>query len=721
MNREEIWQHAKRYGDLDFRDVFILPQYSEVETRASVDTSVQVGNLKLGVPVISSNMDTVSGGAMCRSMYGSGGIGALHRFMSIDANVAEYRTVAESGLYECFVSIGVNDDSKDRAKALYEAGARYFVIDIAHGHSLMMRKTTEWLRETYPGAFIVSGNVATSVGVRDLVKWGADAVKVGVGPGCFVAGTRILMSNGTYKNIEDINPGDRVINMNGEAISVKRRFSTGYRNVCSYKTNVSGFTTRCTPDHRHYIGDLATSGLNTRSSAGYKKLLSKKSKTSPKVSKLKWKEISYAGDTSSVLLTPNKIKYELPNTFSIPLYKRGKGNYATLTPTYGLGYIFGTFLGDGTSHCVKQNSGSHIGSVCWAFGLDEKTIANKLNESILSVFGREASSISDYKNTTIVRFSDKPFAEFLQQFGKRDNKHLPDMLLVDDAKYLQGIYDGLIDSDGFYGKDDQNCFKNTSIPLVELFSILNSILLNYFPNIDYEKPTAGGLINCLDENCLPSYKCRTLKRPEWRILDEHQVIKILDYTEQSKLLEEVFDLEVDCPTHSFIANNVIVHNSVCLTKNTTGCTCPQFSAVLNCAKIVDEEVLMTGFGNRPLIIADGGITEYGDIAKALGAGANLVMIGGMFAGCKEAPGERIGDKKVFRGMASKSAMLTIRPADKLPTAEGKSILIDATDISAGTIVEQMKGGLRSSFSYSNSRNLREFQENIELGIRFNKE
>lgn len=716
MNREEIWQHAKRYGDLDFRDVFILPQYSEIETRSMVDTSVQVGKLKLGVPVLSSNMDTVSGASLCRAMYGAGGIGALHRFMTIENNVAEYRAVAESGLYECFVSIGVNEDSKARAKALYEAGARYFVIDIAHGHSLMMRKMTEWLRETYPDVYIISGNVATSAGVRDLGNWGADAVKIGVGPGCFAAGTRILMSNGTYKNIEDVHAGDRVINMNGQPVSVKKSFSTGYRSVCSYKTNTSGFATRCTPDHRHFIGDLTSTAQSTISARGYKHVLSKQSKTIPRQSKYRWSEVAEVKNTRSVLLAPRKISYELAPEFSIPLTKLGKGVYATLRPTYDLGYIFGTFLGDGNSHCAIQKKGSHIGSVVWYFGAEEQEIADQLNKSIMSVFGREASSISKVKNIIQVRFSDKPFAEFLLSFGKKDNKHLPANLLTNNLEYLLGLYKGLLDSDGCYNKDGRNGFLNTSIPLMELFSVINNILFEYFPNVDYRKPSRGGLSGVVDEDCLPSYVCRTLKRPDWRMTDKHQVVKMLKYSEPEKILVEVFDLEVDCPTHSFIANNVIVHNSVCLTKNVTGVTCPQFSAILNCY----HDFHQTYAGKPALLIADGGLVEIGDIAKSLGAGANMVMSGKMFASCKEAPGERIGDKKVFRGMASRDAMLTIRSADKLPTAEGLSTLIDATDISASTVLEQIHGGLRSSFSYSNSRTIAEYHENVEFGCRLNK-
>ena len=151
--------------------------------------------------------------------------------------------------------------------------------------------------------------------------------------------------------------------------------------------------------------------------------------------------------------------------------------------------------------------------------------------------------------------------------------------------------------------------------------------------------------------------------------------------------------------------------NVCTTKNVTGVTVPQFSAVKECANVVRGMN-----GRKPVIVADGGITEIGDIAKALGAGADLVMCGRLFAGCREAPGERVGGKKVYRGMASRDAMLTIRNVSSLPTAEGISTLIDASEHSAIDVVNQIKGGLQSSYSSSNARNLCEFQINAKFGI-----
>jgi len=96
----------------------------------------------------------------------------------------------------------------------------------------------------------------------------------------------------------------------------------------------------------------------------------------------------------------------------------------------------------------------------------------------------------------------------------------------------------------------------------------------------------------------------------------------------------------------------------------------------------------------------------------------MVMCGRMFADCIEAPGERIGNQKVYRGMASHDAMLTIKPSNSsLPTAEGISTLIPASNKSAVDVLANIKGGLQSAFSYANSRTLAEFKQKSQYGIR----
>jgi IMP dehydrogenase len=180
----------------EYDDVFIMSDYSDIMSRSEVDTGVALKSsdsdltYDLRVPVIASNMDTVTEGEMALVLAKAGACGAIHRFMPIADNVLSYLQVASNKGMDCFVSIGTSRDWQERAEELYKAGARYFVVDIAHGHSLMMKNTIYWLRQRFGrDVFIMAGNVGTSQAVKDLDLWGADAIKVGIGGG-FVCETK---------------------------------------------------------------------------------------------------------------------------------------------------------------------------------------------------------------------------------------------------------------------------------------------------------------------------------------------------------------------------------------------------------------------------------------------------------------------------------------------------------------------------------------------------
>lgn len=166
----------------NYNEVAILPQYSEVKTRKDVDVGAFLNWLGLNVPIISSNMDTVTEWEMAVAMWKSGAAGALHRFMPIEENVNQYEKVLNSNA-ECIVSIGVSGDYKERAAALWNAGARFLLIDIAHGHSLNMKNAIKYLKEKFSNCFVIAGNVGTPNGVIDLQNWGADAIKIGIAGG----------------------------------------------------------------------------------------------------------------------------------------------------------------------------------------------------------------------------------------------------------------------------------------------------------------------------------------------------------------------------------------------------------------------------------------------------------------------------------------------------------------------------------------------------------
>ena len=181
---------------VEYDDVFIHPGFSDIMSRSEVDTSVTLSSkdsdhsFTLKVPVIAANMDTVTEGEMARTLSEAGACGAIHRFLPIADNVLSYVQVASNPGLNCFVSIGTSRDWQERAMHLHKAGARFFVVDIAHGHTQMMKNTVEWLRNRFGrDLFIMAGNVGTPQAIRDLDSWGVDAIKVGIGGG-FVCETK---------------------------------------------------------------------------------------------------------------------------------------------------------------------------------------------------------------------------------------------------------------------------------------------------------------------------------------------------------------------------------------------------------------------------------------------------------------------------------------------------------------------------------------------------
>ena len=175
----------KNYSEaLNYDDVFIIPQYSEISSRKEVDVSYRLDNnsytLEVDVPIMPANMETIAGPELASAVLKAGGLGTLHRFQTIEESIADYLQVNSPNV---FVSVGVNRDSQDRAKALFQAGARFFIIDIAHGHSKQMKDMLEWFRSELADTYIMAGNIGNPQGLIDLVTWGADAVKVGIGPG----------------------------------------------------------------------------------------------------------------------------------------------------------------------------------------------------------------------------------------------------------------------------------------------------------------------------------------------------------------------------------------------------------------------------------------------------------------------------------------------------------------------------------------------------------
>ncbi|MNK01118.1 Inosine-5'-monophosphate dehydrogenase [compost metagenome] len=191
------WKDIKNRGKgLTFDDVLIVPARSDVRSRRDPKlTSKLTKNISIETPIISANMDMVTEYDMAYAMNQLGGVGILHRFLSIEDQAAQARRLKEAGVRVISASVGVGEEFKARAKAVIDAGTNIITIDIAHGHSVQMMETMKWLKDTYPTVDLIAGNMATPDAARELIEAGADAIKVGIGPGSMCT-TRIITGCG---------------------------------------------------------------------------------------------------------------------------------------------------------------------------------------------------------------------------------------------------------------------------------------------------------------------------------------------------------------------------------------------------------------------------------------------------------------------------------------------------------------------------------------------
>tara|TARA_R100000234_G_scaffold67841_1_gene41414 strand:- start:2691 stop:3755 length:1065 start_codon:yes stop_codon:yes gene_type:complete len=180
-----------------FDDVLLVPNYSDIESRKSLSTNNNLGNIEFKLPVISSPMDTVTEVDMAHSMDEHGGLGIIHRYNSIEHQAKLVESCKQKGVNNIGAAIGVTGDYQERANELVRAGANIICVDVAHGHHSMMRDALKHLKEKYGGDIhIMAGNVATGQASLDLSSWGADSIRVGIGGGS-ICSTRLVSGHGS--------------------------------------------------------------------------------------------------------------------------------------------------------------------------------------------------------------------------------------------------------------------------------------------------------------------------------------------------------------------------------------------------------------------------------------------------------------------------------------------------------------------------------------------
>tara|TARA_B100000989_G_scaffold298805_1_gene289985 strand:+ start:98 stop:1177 length:1080 start_codon:yes stop_codon:yes gene_type:complete len=179
---------------LTFDDVLLVPQYSNVlpsETNISLNLAKKIF---LKVPFLSSAMDTVTESKMAIAMALAGGIGVIHRNLSIKDQVREINKVKNRKLV-VGAAVGSNKEDLERAKALINNGCDMIVIDTAHGHSAKVLKLLSKLKKIEKNISLCVGNIATGEAAKRLYDSGADIIKVGIGPGS-ICTTRMVAGIG---------------------------------------------------------------------------------------------------------------------------------------------------------------------------------------------------------------------------------------------------------------------------------------------------------------------------------------------------------------------------------------------------------------------------------------------------------------------------------------------------------------------------------------------
>ncbi|RMX08671.1 GMP reductase [Corticibacter populi] len=179
----------------DYDNILLLPRQCRVQSRAECNTSIELGGRRFRIPAVPANMKTVVNESICEWLAANGYFYVMHRF-DID-NLQFTRTMQDKGLFAS-ISLGVKKPDYATVDAMAEAGItpEYITIDIAHGHADSVRDMLGYLKQKLPGAFLIAGNVGTPEAVIDLERWGADATKIGIGPGK-VCITRLKTGFGT--------------------------------------------------------------------------------------------------------------------------------------------------------------------------------------------------------------------------------------------------------------------------------------------------------------------------------------------------------------------------------------------------------------------------------------------------------------------------------------------------------------------------------------------
>ena len=167
----------------DYEDIQLVPNKCIVKSRSEIDTRIEFGPMTFNIPVVPANMQTVIDEKLAVWLAQNGYFYIMHRFDE-DERLPFVKRMHDQGLFAS-ISVGVKPKEHELIDELAAQNLvpEYITIDIAHGHSDTVIEMIKHIKQAMPGVFVIAGNVGTPEGVRELENAGADATKVGIGPG----------------------------------------------------------------------------------------------------------------------------------------------------------------------------------------------------------------------------------------------------------------------------------------------------------------------------------------------------------------------------------------------------------------------------------------------------------------------------------------------------------------------------------------------------------
>lgn len=165
----------------DYEDIQLIPNKCIISSRSEADTQVTLGDYTFKLPVIPANMQTIVDENIAEYLAKNGYFYIMHRFDE-EARKPFVERMHDQGLIAS-ISVGVKDYEYDFVTSLKEDAPEFITIDIAHGHSDSVINMIQHIKKELPKTFVIAGNVGTPEAVRELENAGADATKVGIGPG----------------------------------------------------------------------------------------------------------------------------------------------------------------------------------------------------------------------------------------------------------------------------------------------------------------------------------------------------------------------------------------------------------------------------------------------------------------------------------------------------------------------------------------------------------